>query len=196
MPLPVGSMMVRQTINSLRTVRLLFILPALVFFYPANAQKYSLEKSIVQFNSDATIEDIKADNTKASGLFNMANGEVAFSMPIKDFEFEKALMKEHFNEKYLESHLYPKAIFQGRFPDVKKEVEGEQLVKAAGKLTIHGVTKEVTIPGTVELRRNQIVARSKFIIHLADFNIKVPTLLWQNIAEDVEVSVEFIFKPL
>ncbi len=177
-------------------VRLLFILSVLAIFYPAKAQKYLLEKSIVQFYSDATIEDIKADNTKASGLFNMANGEVVFSIPIKDFEFEKALMKEHFNEKYLESHLYPKAIFQGRFPDVKMEVAGEKWVKASGKFTIHGVIKDVLIPGTVELRGNQIVARSKFIIHLADYNIKIPTLLWQNIAEDIEVSVEFTFKPL
>jgi polyisoprenoid-binding protein YceI len=177
-------------------VRLLFILHISCFYLTAYGQKYSLEKSFIQFYSDATIEDIKAKNTKASSLFNIANGEVVFSIPIKDFDFEKSLMKEHFNEKYMESHKYPKSIFQGRLLELKKDVEGEQSVKATGKLTIHGVTKDVVIPGTLEVKGDQIVARSKFIIHLADYKIAIPTLLWQNIAEDVEVSIEFIYKPL
>jgi polyisoprenoid-binding protein YceI len=177
-------------------IRQLFLLPILCFFYTANAQKYALEKSAVQFYSDATIEDIKADNTKASSLFNLENGEVVFAIPIKDFEFAKSLMKEHFNEKYLESHKFPKAIFQGKFLDVKKDAAGEQSIKASGKLTIHGVTKDVVIPGSIEIKGSQIVARSTFSIHLADYQIAIPKLLWQNIAEDVEVSVEFIYKPL
>lgn len=178
------------------TVRILFHLLISCISFTAYAQKYSLQKSIVQFYSDATIEDIKANNVKSSSLFNIDNGEVVFSIPIKDFEFEKSLMKEHFNEKYLESHKFPKSIFQGRLQDVRKDVAGEQSVMATGKFTIHGVTKDVVIPGTLEIRGDQIVARSKFNIHLADYNIAIPKLLWQNIAEDVEVSVEFIYKPL
>lgn len=174
--------------------RLLFSILILCFFFRTYGQKYSVERSTVQFFSEATIEDIKAENTRASGIFNVANDEVVFSIPIKYFEFEKALMKEHFNEKYLESHLFPKAIFQGKFLGVMKDVGGEQLVKASGKLTIHGVTKDVIIPGTVEVRGNLILARSTFNIHLADYHITIPSLLWQNIAEDVEVTVEFIFK--
>jgi hypothetical protein len=41
----------------------------------------------------------------------------------------------------------------------------------------------------------KLIAKAKFIIHLNDYKIKIPKLLWQNIAEDVEVTVEFIYKP-
>ncbi len=159
-------------------------------------QKYTIEKSLVQFYSHAPIEDIKAMNTRSSGLLNVANGEVVFSIPVKEFEFEKALMKEHFNEKYLESEKYPKAVFQGKFQGLMKNISGEQSVKASGKLTIHGVTKEIEIDGTIELKGNQIMAQSRFVIRLEDYKIKIPQLLWQNIAEQVEVSVEFIYKTL
>ncbi len=196
MPLLAGWTMVRQTISSPMTARLLFSILFSCIYLAVYGQKYSLEKSSVQFYSAATIEDIKANNTKASSLFNIDNDEVVFSIPIKDFEFEKSLMKEHFNEKYLESDKYPKSIFLGRLLDVKKDVAGEQAVKATGKLTIHGVTKDVVIPGTLEIKGDYIIARSKFIIHLTDYKIAIPRLLWQNIAEDVEVSVEFIYKPL
>src|SRR5258708_3817109 len=78
------------------------------------AQKFSVEKSYVKFFSDASIEDITADNTKASSIFNEATGEVVFAIPIQEFQFAKSLMKEHFNEKYLESEKFPKATFQGK----------------------------------------------------------------------------------
>lgn len=189
-------MMVLQTISASVMLRLLFSLFILCSCDYLYGQKYNLGKSVIQFYSDATIEDIKASNTKASSIFNIDTREVVFSIPIKDFEFEKSLMKEHFNEKYLESHKYPKSIFQGKLEDVNKDFLDEQPVRAIGRLTIHGVTKEVNLPGTIEKRGNRIIARSKFIIHLDDYNVEIPKLLWQNIAEDVEVTVEFIYKPL
>jgi polyisoprenoid-binding protein YceI len=62
-------------------------------------------------------------------------------------------------------------------------------------LTIHGVTKEVNFPGIIDIKSNQIIARAKFSVRLEDYQIKIPQLVWQNIAEEVEVTVEFYYKP-
>jgi polyisoprenoid-binding protein YceI len=176
-------------------LRVCFFLVLVCFGFSARSQKYTLEKSLVIFFSDATIEDIRAENIRASSIFNISTGEVVFSVPISDFEFEKELMKEHFNEKYLETEKFPRAIFQGKFLNVKSDQIGEQVVNASGKLTIHGVTKAVNFPGTLDITPNQIIARSKFMIRLEDYKIKIPQLVWQNIAEEVEVTVEFYYKP-
>jgi polyisoprenoid-binding protein YceI len=159
------------------------------------SQKYSLEKSSVVFFSEAAIENIEATNIKSASIFNATTSEIVFSIPIVEFEFEKSLMKEHFNETYLESEKYPKALFQGKLSGYNTQVTAEQSVSVTGKLTIHGVAREVQIPGTVVTVEGKLIARSKFIIHLKDYKIKIPKLLWQNIAEDVEVTVEFIYKP-
>jgi polyisoprenoid-binding protein YceI len=179
-----------------KLIFILLILLSLLIWQPAHGQKYTLETSRVEFFSAATIEDIKSENTKASSLLNVASGEIVFSIPIKEFEFEKSLMKEHFNEKYLESDKYPKAIFQGKFVNLNKDIKGEQSVTVSGKLTIHGVTQEVKIAGTMELKGGQLVAKAKFPIRLEDYKVQIPQLLWQNIAEEVEVTVEFIYKPI
>ena len=42
-----------------------------------------------------------------------ADGAFAFRVPVLGFRFEKALMEEHFNENYLESHTYPNGSFEG-----------------------------------------------------------------------------------
>lgn len=174
---------------------LLLVLSVTMVVYSSVAQKYITEKTYVSFFSDAAIEDIKAGNTKAIGAFNAASGEIAFSVPIKDYDFEKSLMKEHFNEKYMETEKYPKSTFEGMVSGFDLNAAGSQKVVAKGKLTIHGQTKEVEIPGTIETQGENLVMKSKFIVKLEDYKITIPKLLWQNIAEQVEVTVDFTFKP-
>lgn len=159
------------------------------------AQKYTVEKSNVVFFSDASVEDITAKNSKSMSIFNLETGEIAFSIPIQEFQFAKSLMKEHFNEKYMETEKFPKSTFAGKITGFDSKRSGTQNAKAEGKLTIHGVTRDVDIPGTIEIDGDKILLQSKFIVRLEDYNVKRPQLLWKNIAEQVELTVEFTYKP-
>lgn len=161
----------------------------------AKAQKYSTEKTYVLFFSHAAIEDIKAENTMSVGAFNSSTGDIAFSIPIKEFQFAKSLMQEHFNEKYMDTEKFPKSTFQGKLTGYDANATGVQNVKSNGKLTIHGETQEVEIPGTIEKIGDKLSMKSKFIVKLEDYKIKIPQLMWQNIAEQVEVTVDFSLKP-
>jgi hypothetical protein len=176
-----------------------FLLIALlfhVFALAGYAQKFTIEKGVITFFSDAAIEDITAENTVVGSLFNGTTGELAYIVKIKDFKFHKSLMREHFNEKYLESEKYPKSTFQGKLTGFKPNVTGEQKVKATGKLSIHGVTKDVDIPGTIQFANGKAIMKSKFMVKLADYKVTIPKIVWQNIAEEVEVKVEFTYKPI
>lgn len=168
-----------------------------LFLSPAylQAQKFISEKSSVTFFSKATIEDIAARNEKAVCLFDPSTGDVAFSVPISEFQFEKSLMKEHFNEKYMETEKFPKGSFQGKISGYTAGVSGSQQAKATGKLTLHGVTKEVEVPGVVEWKDNRIILTSKFLVKLEDYDVRIPTILFRNIAESVEVTIDFTLMP-
>lgn len=180
----------------LRKINMRFYLTLILLtvIFATQGQKYVMEKGSVNFFSDAAIEDIKADNKKVSGLFNVSSGDIAFVVPIKEFSFDKPLMKEHFNDKYMETEKYPKATFQGKVEqfDINKS---NQTVEAVGNLTIHGVTQAVTIPGTIVKNGDSYSFKSVFVVKLADHKIQIPKLLWQNIAEQVEVTFEGNFKP-
>ncbi len=175
---------------------LILVICSLILSISVLAQKFSVEKSYIKFFSKASIEDITAENKMASGIFNEGTSEIVFSIPIQEFQFDKSLMKEHFNEKYLESEKFPKSTFQGKILEYKPDATGEQKATASGKLTIHGVTQEIQIPGTIEKSNGKILMKSKFIVKLEDYKIKIPQLLWKNIAEQVEVTVEFNYTPL
>lgn len=159
-----------------------------------NAQKFVAEKSVITFFSDALIEDITATNSKTVSILNKQSGELAFAVPIREFKFEKKLMQQHFNEKYMESEKYPKASFSGVLQNFDASRTGVQNVKAKGKLTIHGVTREVEIEGTADVS-DKIILKSKFPVKLADYKVEIPQLVFQNIAETVDVTVDITYKP-
>ncbi|NOS55430.1 MAG: YceI family protein [Cyclobacteriaceae bacterium] len=154
------------------------------------------EKTFVSFFSKASIEDIKAENTKAMSIFNSETMDIVFSIPIKEFEFDKPLMKEHFNEKYLESEKFPKATFSGKVSEFSKEISGEQNATAKGKMIIHGVSREIEVPGTIMIESGKVVVKAVFKIKLVDYSVTIPQLLWKNIAEEVEVKIDFVYKAL
>lgn len=162
----------------------------------ASAQKFTSEKGELSFFSDGAIEDIEARNQMVGSLFNLTTGELVYIAKIKDFIFPKTLMREHFNEKYMETEKFPKSTFQGKLTGFSPNASGEQKVRAVGKINIHGITRDIDVPGTLEVSGGKAKMKAKFIVKLADYNIKIPTLIWQNIAEEVEVRVEFTYKPI
>lgn len=177
-------------------MRRLLIIVLLTGLVPAvQAQKYSLQEGSVKFYSRALLEDIKAVNTKITGLFNRDRGDVAFIIPVTAFQFDKKLMQEHFNEKYMESDKYPNATFAGQVQHFDWSRSGEQPVVASGKLTIHGVTQEVSVPGIMELKNGLLTMKAVFPVKLETYKITRPQLLWQNIAEEVEITIDTRFKP-
>jgi hypothetical protein len=161
---------------------------------PIAAQKFVSESSTVSFFSDASLEDIAATNKKPVSLFDAGTTDIAFAIPMKEFMFDKSLMQEHFNEKYVESDKYPKATFEGKVSGFDKDKAGLQNVVATGKITIHGKTKPVEIPGTMEVINGKIQLKTKFMVKLEEYNVSIPKLLWQKIAEEVEVSMDVLYK--
>lgn len=176
-------------------LKLLSLAPLLILFNVfCYGQRYVVEGGSIAFFSKATIEDIKSENKRVSSIFNVSSGSVAFSMPIREFVFEKQLMQEHFNDKYMESDRIPSSTFAGIITGYDLNTTGEQQVRAKGKLTVHGITKEIDVPGTFQLHEGRITLKSTFKIKLEDYEIRIPKLLWQNIAEQVEVTVNLTYK--
>src|SRR5437868_4715809 len=84
------------------------------------AQKVYTKNGNISFFSKSPIENISANNNQVMSVLSVPTGEMQFSVLIKSFHFEKALMEEHFNENYLESNKFPKAIFKGAVLDMSK----------------------------------------------------------------------------
>jgi polyisoprenoid-binding protein YceI len=102
-------------------------------------------------------------------------------------------MQEHFNENYVESDKYPNATFVGKVINIKNidfQKDGTYPAEVEGKLTLHGVTKDIKEKGTLEVKDGKIRGISKFLVKPSDYNIKIPSTVMANIAESIEVTVD------
>lgn len=171
---------------------------ATIFLAQANAQKYGTRKGSITFNSDTQMEKIKAVNNTVSAVIDAKSKKLQFAVLIKGFQFKKALMQEHFNENYMESSKFPKATFKGEIidGDVNFTQIGSYDVKVKGMLTIHGVTKEVTVPARIEMSKAGAHTVASFDVVLADYGIKIPSLVKNKIAKEVTIKVDAILPML
>jgi hypothetical protein len=162
----------------------------------SSAQVYIAKNSEISFFSEAIMENIEAVNHKASSLLNTETGQLVFKVPIGAFEFEKDLMKEHFNENYMETEKFPKGSFNGSLNgDLDYTKDGTYPAKAVGKLVIHGIEKERTMEGIVVVKDGSISLVCEFKVKLADHDIAIPKVVVKNIAEEVLVKLKADFSP-
>ena len=171
---------------------ILILVNVLFFANSIHAQKYFTRTGNIVFSSDAPLEKIEASNQKATSVLDVATGKMEFAILIKAFQFEKALMQEHFNENYMESDKHPKAKFKGEIVDVSIvdfTTDGSYPVKVKGNLTIHGATNEVETDGTIVIKDGKISAASTFEVAVADYNIEIPKVVRDNIAKIVSITV-------
>jgi hypothetical protein len=174
--------------------KLSFIGVAMVCLLQSHAQDVFITRhGQISFFSKTPLENIDAVNNEVSSALNLQTGELGFAVLIRSFHFERALMEEHFNENYMESDNIPKASFKGKITNpavITIAKDGSYNVTAEGDLTIHGVSKKVTIPGTVTVKGGQLELTSKFKIAPKDYNIKIPSLVADKIADAMNVSVD------
>lgn len=167
---------------------------------PACAQsRYMTKTGRVSFFSASPIEDIEARNQQVAAVLDLSTGQLAFSLPVKGFVFKRTLMQEHFNENYLESDRYPKATFAGRVVDFEAAglaTAGPHPVQVAGDFTLHGVTRRIQVPATLELKGGQLLAAATFPVAPADYKIEIPLLVRDKIAKVVRVSVALTCLPV
>lgn len=158
---------------------------------------YKSDKGTAGFFSKAPLENIEAVSDRITALLNTETGEVAVLIPIKSFQFDNGLMQDHFNENYMESDKYPNASFKGKLLDSCIARPGTvQHMEVEGELSIHGVTVKRTIPARIKYNSDgSFQVASTFVVALVDHQITIPKLMYKNIAEKVDVSLDLLLIP-
>ena len=170
----------------------LLSLACILIIAPLFGQKYMTRNGRVSFFSATSVENIEGINNETACVLDAKTGDLNFIVPIRSFKFEKALMEEHFNENYLESDKFPKAEFKGRISNmasVNLTTDGIYPVQTSGRMTIHGVTREVSIPGNLVVKDGAVTSDSKFNVRCSDYGVKIPSVVASKIAEEIKVTV-------
>lgn len=136
-------------------------------------------------------EEIKAVNRQVAIVLEPRTSTFICTVIVKDFRFKLDMMQDHFNENYMESRRYPKAIFKGKIEkfDLKDITEIEQQYQIKGKLMLRGKSKEVTVNALIKKVGDGIQIVSDFPISISDFNIEIPNRIAEKIAKTVNTEL-------
>lgn len=157
---------------------------------------YKVTEGRIHFVSDAPLEYIEAESSGLKGVIDVNKRQFAFTIGMQSFlGFNSPLQREHFNENYLESDQYPNATFAGEIIEkIDFEKNGTYEVRAKGKLVIHGKSRDRIIKSQIIVEDNKLIVSSNFTVLLEEHNIVIPRIVYQKIAEEIQVEVKAIFE--
>jgi hypothetical protein len=182
--------------------KIFFLFAAFAVTNAAMAQDKQFTKT-GKINFDATApkspENIDAVNKAVICVVDTKSGAIQFAVMMKGFEFDRALMQEHFNENYVESSRFPKSEFKGAITNNAAVVytkDGIYPVKVKGKLTMHGETKDAEADGKVTVKAGKINVAADFNVALEDFKIAIPGLVADKVSKTAKIKVDCALEPL
>jgi hypothetical protein len=147
---------------------------------------------IIHFEASIPLfEEVKASNEKTTCILITKTGQIACWMNIKDFKFKRDLMQEHFNENYMESNRFPRAVFKGKIEkfDLKNLNSESNQYQITGKITIRGRTKKIVINGTLKKVGKGIKLHTVFPLNTDDFKIDIPFIVRSKISKNVNTQL-------
>ncbi|MGB5107696.1 MAG: YceI family protein [Candidatus Zixiibacteriota bacterium] len=181
-----------------------------VLFSTASAEKFYIagmpETDSVIFASDAKLEFIEGKTNAVIGLieFDPTNTQTPCTghlrVEAKTLKTGIDLRDQHMRERHLHTEQYPYIDF------VLKSVAGlpAQLPSSGstkfqinGEFTVHGTTKPISAPATVELlpasgAAKSVLVTASFNIKLDDYGVPRPKMLLLKLAETINIRVRFI----
>ena len=179
---------------------LLFLLATFVINAIHAQDKFFTKNGTITIDAttNASLEVVHAVNRSASAVIDTKTGNLLFVVHMKGFEFQKALMQEHFNENYVESHKYPKADFKGQVQNISSvdfTKDGSYNVTVKGTLTMHGKSNPVETTGSLQVSNGKVVANSTFNVSLKDYNISIPSLVSDKVSKTANIIIDCTLDP-
>lgn len=167
---------------------------------PAGATELHVDRSrknLVKFISQAPLDNFEGITSDIDGYVfwqgndTLKTSEFYFEVDLNTIDTGIGLRNRHMRENYLETDKFRFARFRGAIASFSKHSEQKMVLHVKGTMTIHGVKQEMQIKGEVEIERGSYHLHTRFLIHLPDFDIRIPKLMFMKINETVNVELDF-----
>ena len=106
-------------------------------------------------------------------------------------EEQKKIINKEVHDIVLLPEQYPEIVFQSTSVTSKPAAVGQYDVTIVGNLTLHGVTRQETIPVKVNLSSNDLQAVGEFSIDREDYKVKATSAFHGFVRVQEKVRFEF-----
>ena len=159
-------------------------------------------QQLAQFESVTDFESITGTTAKVTGQITFdpktSKGGGKIAIDVASFDTGIALRNEHLRgDAWLNAAKFPTIVFEA----TKTTRKSGDDYTVTGKLTIHGVTKEVTVPVKLSYRKGDATTQGKgfkgdivrlqtsFKVKLADYGISIPGPAKDKVSPSITIRV-------
>jgi len=161
----------------------------------AGAQTFTAKDGKVEFTSSVPLHTFTGISNELTGQINPESGVV-------DFYVDLATLKTGIGKRdkdmrnTLEVERFPFAEFFGALTtQIDLSSMQVQPVSANGKFSLHGVSRDVTVTGTLVKEENNWLLNAEWFLLLGDYQIEPPKLLVMKVDERQEIRISVLLKP-
>ena len=183
----------KKRTNTMWKTTLLFLF--LITLTLQGQNKIKCDTGMTTFEASIPLfEEVSAVNKKTKCSLITTSSELNCWLYIKDFEFKRKLMQEHFNSGYMESDRYPKAFFKGKIENfnIKTLTTTSSLHQIKGRITIKGKTKKIATLASLKKVGNGVEFSARFNLNTDDFEVEIPFIVRTKISKNVTTEISCV----
>jgi len=156
----------------------------------SQAQVFKTESGHAEFKSTVPLHSFTGTSDHLVGRISLADSTVDFYLDVNTLETGISKRDRDMLETP-EAEEYPFAEFYGTLgPGFDPQKDETQKVTVEGKFTIHGVSKDVVIEGTLRKTKEGLVVKASWTLNMTDYNIKPPGILFYRVSEKIDISID------
>ncbi|GAL85303.1 hypothetical protein MYP_2532 [Sporocytophaga myxococcoides] len=171
----------------------LFLNPFFFFYLllnNVNAQTFTTESGHAEFKAKASLNSYTGNSNQLKGTINLKQKTVYFSVPFESIDTGIKKRNKHMKE-LIETDKYPNAEFEGKIiSDLNAEKDGSQKVTVKGNFKMHGVSREITVEGSLRRNGDKLTAEAEWKVLITDYKITPPKIFGNKVQDEHTIIIK------
>lgn len=160
------------------------------------AQTFSLSGGHVEFDSRVPLHSFTGKSDELTGRIDLEDGTIDFYIDLSTLKTgigkRDKDMRRTLNVKEI-----PFAEFFGSIDGVFNTQSSKlQTVTVSGKFSIHGITKDVTVNGTMQMDGGDLLIEAAWRLSLKDYDIRPPRFLMFKVDDEQNIRISARLNPI
>lgn len=160
------------------------------------AQSYKTDSGHVEFHSEVPTHTFTGSSEYLTGLINLADSTVDFYVDLTTLDTGIGKRDKDMRNT-LETDQYPFAEFYGKLVSgFNRQSTAVQQVTARGDFTIHGVSREIAVDGTLQRTAEGLKLQASWTVDIEDYDIRPPGILFYRVDENQDIVIDALLTPV
>lgn len=161
----------------------------------ADGQAFRTESGHAEFHSSVPLHSFTGTSDHLHGRISLADSTVDFYVDLNTLETGIAKRDKDMRET-LETGEYPFAEFYGKLvTSFNPDSNNEQQVTVEGTFTIHGISRDISVDGTLSRTGDGLRLEADWTLDMTDYEIKPPGILFYRVSEDIDIELNATLEP-